>query len=241
MRRLLNQDEVDRFRRDGFLSFTPGVPPAEVRAIRDTLADLHLKGTGFAEGAQFDAMGIDDGKEPQRFPQILHPRSFAPHLVQTEFFRTARGIARQLLGDNVRFSADISLMKPARIGSATPWHQDEAFHDPNFEYHEVSFWLALQPTDGTNSCMAYIPGSHLGEVLPHGFPAGDSRVHALECIGGFDPTASVVCRKATASCIPRAPCIRPDLMCPMQTVSPTWSSSIWCRPRCNNRERFPGA
>ena len=45
-------------------------------------------------------------------------------------------------------------MKPARIGEATPWHQDEAFQDPMFDYREVSFWLALQPVDEANSCMA---------------------------------------------------------------------------------------
>jgi hypothetical protein len=49
-------------------------------------------------------------------------------------------------------------MKPARIGDATPWHQDEAFQDPAFDYEEISFWLALQPVDEANSCMAYLPG-----------------------------------------------------------------------------------
>ena len=201
MPRVLDQDEIDQFQRDGFLSFLSNVPPAELKLIRDTLVELHEKGTGFSEGAQFDAMGIDDGEEPRRFPQILHPRSFATHLVRTEFFRTAHDIARQLLGDNVRFSADISLMKPARIGSPTPWHQDEAYHNPNFEYREVSFWLALQPTDQMNSCMAYIPGSHLGEVLTHDFPGGDSRVHALECVDGFDPGATIVCPVPQGGCI----------------------------------------
>jgi ectoine hydroxylase-related dioxygenase (phytanoyl-CoA dioxygenase family) len=58
-------------------------------------------------------------------------------------------------------------------------------------YDEVNFWLALQPTDETNGCIAYIPGSHHGPVLWHGFPSGDARVHALECQGGFDPHDAV--------------------------------------------------
>jgi ectoine hydroxylase-related dioxygenase (phytanoyl-CoA dioxygenase family) len=92
-------------------------------------------------------------------------------------------------------------MKPARIGETTPWHQDEAFQDPAFTYNEVSFWLALQPTDETNSCMAYIPGSHRGEVLPHGFPGGDARVHALECQDGFDPADAVPCPLPAGGCV----------------------------------------
>jgi hypothetical protein len=198
---LLDARQIDRFRNDGFLPFAPGVPAAEVRAIRQTLVRLHTTNRGFREGALFDAIGTESTDEPWRFPQIMHPRSFAPTLVRGEFFRTAEAIARQLLGDGVRFKADISLQKPALIGAATPWHQDEAFQDPAFDYQEVSFWLALQPTDASNSCMEYIPGTHHGPVLPHGFAGGDSRVHALECIEGFDPAGSVRCALPSGGCI----------------------------------------
>lgn len=149
----------------------------------------------------FDAMGVDDGSTPARFPQILHPRNFAPELIDTPWFRTAHAIAEQLLGPGVRFKADISLMKPARIGEATPWHQDEAFQDPSMEYNEISFWLALQPVDENNSCMAYIPGSHKGPVLPHGFPGGDARIHALECVSGFDAKDAVLCPLPAGGCV----------------------------------------
>ena len=103
------------------------------------------------------------GRNPLDSP-ILHPRSFAPELVGNSFFQIARGIAEQMLGGAVRFKADISLMKPAHIGEATPWHQDEAFQDPAFDYEEVSFWLALQPVNKTNGCMAYFPGTHKGPM-----------------------------------------------------------------------------
>jgi hypothetical protein len=198
---LLDQNQVERFRQDGFLCFNPRVPGAELRAIRQTLCDLHGSNRGFAEGASFDALGTDDGQGPALFPQILHPRSFAPALVRGQFFRTASAIARQLLGPSVRFKADISLRKPARIGGETPWHQDEAFLDPAWIYQEVSFWLALQPTDEANSCMRYIPGTHRAPVLPHGFPGGDSRIHALECIGGFDPAHAVSCVLPAGGCV----------------------------------------
>lgn len=201
MREALDPTQIDRYKKDGFLPFFPAVPAAELRMIRSTLADLHARNVGFKEGALFDAISVDDGTEPRRFPQILHPRAFAPQLVRTEFFLTAEAIARQLLGEAVRFKADISLMKPARIGAETPWHQDEAFNDPRWEPHELSFWLALQPTDRSNSCMEYIPRTHLGPVLPHGFPDGDSRIHALECIDGFDPADSVVCELPAGGCV----------------------------------------
>ena len=192
---------IERFREDGFLAFDSGISPEDIAALRATLAALHRQNVGFGEGALFDAMGVDDGSEPARFPQILHPRSFAPELTGNSFHQMASGIAEQLLGSAVRFKADISLMKPARIGEATPWHQDEAFQDPALDYDEVSFWLALQPVDEANSCMAYIPRSHRQPVLPHGFPGGDARIHALECIEGFDPGDAVSCPLQAGGCV----------------------------------------
>jgi ectoine hydroxylase-related dioxygenase (phytanoyl-CoA dioxygenase family) len=192
---------IERFREDGFLAFDTGLPAHDIMAIREVLTGLHNDNVGFEEGALFDALGVDDGSAPARFPQILHPRSFAPELIGNSFYQVARSIAEQILGSKVRFKADISLMKPARIGDATPWHQDEAFQDPAFDYHEVSFWLALQPVDETNSCMAYVPGSHKGPVLPHGFPSGDARIHALECTGAFDPRHAVSCPLAAGGCV----------------------------------------
>lgn len=192
---------VERFREEGFLAFDTGLPGETIRAIQETLVRLHTGKVGFAEGALFDAMGVDDGTEPARFPQILHPRSFAPELVGNEFFELAHGIAKQILGGEVRFKADLSLLKPARIGGPTPWHQDEAFQDPAFDYEEVSFWLALQPVDENNSRMAYLPRTHKGPVLPHGFPGDDPRIHALECISGFDPRDAVGCSLPAGGCV----------------------------------------
>ena len=197
----LEDSMVRRFQQEGFLAFDTGIAACDINALRKTLAELHDDKVGFEEGALFDAMGVDDGSTPARFPQILHPRSFAPELVGNSFYQMAQGMAEQLLGSSVRFKADISLMKPARIGDATPWHQDEAFQDPAFDYEEVSFWLALQPVDETNSCMAYVPGSHKGPVLPHGFPGGDARIHALECVTGFDPKDAVPCPLPAGGCV----------------------------------------
>ncbi len=197
----LDATMINRFRADGFLVIDPGLSSTTLATLRETLSGLHDTKAGYAEGALFDAMGVDDGSEPARFPQILHPRSFAPALVGNDFYQIARGIAEQLLGSKVRFKADISLMKPSMIGDATPWHQDEAFQDPAFDYEEVSFWLALQPVDEANSCMAYIPGSHNGPVLPHGFPNNDPRIHALECVSGFDPKDAVLCPLPAGGCV----------------------------------------
>jgi hypothetical protein len=196
----LAADRAAALAKDGFLALPRVIPMSEVAYIRDTLMALHENKAGFREGAQFDALGTDDEDQPARFPQILHPRIFAPGLRTTEFHRVTMEIARQVLGPRVRFKADISFLKPAIVGAATPWHQDEAFHDPRFDYQEISFWLALQPTDRVNGCMEFIPGSHTWPVLEHGRPNGDGRMHALECVAAFDRSKSVVCELPIGGC-----------------------------------------
>jgi hypothetical protein len=69
----LDADKTQRFREDGFLVFDTGLSSDAVSALRETLARLHNENVGFEEGALYDALGVDDGSEPARFPQIMHP------------------------------------------------------------------------------------------------------------------------------------------------------------------------
>jgi hypothetical protein len=59
-----------------------------------------------------------------------------------------------------------------------PWHQDEALLDPAFDYREVSISVAMTGAQQDNGAPRYIPGSHLGEVLPHRVVSG---VGMIEC------------------------------------------------------------
>lgn len=162
--------------------------------LKRVLDRLFSEKTGWDRGAQFDMVGLDDGTAPAVSPQIIDPVAFAPELRDTQFRANALVIARELLGSEVECSYEHAIYKPPRIGSPTPWHQDEAFHtDPDTEYDAISIWMPLQEVTSANGCLQFIPGSHLGEVLTHRSPNDDRRVHALECSGEFDRTAAVSC------------------------------------------------
>jgi ectoine hydroxylase-related dioxygenase (phytanoyl-CoA dioxygenase family) len=47
----------------------------------------------------------------------------------------------------------------------TSAHQDNAYFDSNDNV--LTFWIPLQDVDLLNSCMFYVPGSHLNGLLPH--------------------------------------------------------------------------
>jgi hypothetical protein len=187
------------YRENGFLSLDGVARPDEVARIRDVSDALFRRRAGAQEGAFFDFIG-DVPMAEGALTQLINPSVYAPVLRRLAYRRRLTGVARQLLGPRTRISGDHIFFKPARTGPATPWHQDEAFRDPNFEYSELSIWLPLQPVDEANGCLRFIPGSNLGAVLPHRRPAGKARVHGLECYEGFSETDAVACPLPLGGC-----------------------------------------
>jgi ectoine hydroxylase-related dioxygenase (phytanoyl-CoA dioxygenase family) len=85
-----------------------------------------------------------------------------------------------LLGDSCIAQGEHAILKPARVGAETPWHQDEAYWGDEAEYNAISIWIPLQDATLTNGCMWFIPGTHKGEIVPHHCINHDVRVHGLE-------------------------------------------------------------
>lgn len=181
----LTDSVTEEYRARGYISIEDMCPPEEVAAIRRTLMEMFEKKTGYEEGAQYDFIDRDDPGKPQKFPSLHDPSHYAPELLKTIYHTKALAIARQLLGKDAMLYGEHALLKPALLGPETPWHQDEAFRSPDFEYRELSIWLAMQPADLVNGCMQFIPGSHKHEVLEHRSPGNDKTLHPLECCADF--------------------------------------------------------
>ena len=192
---VLTTEQVAEFHERGFLAIPNISPPAEVELLRGVFDRLFAEKAGRVEGAQFDMVTHDDDEDaPPKLPQIINPVNYAPELRATVFRANAAAIARQLLGPEMTPAFEHAILKPARYGAATPWHQDEATRvDANFEYQQLSIWMPLQEATPENGCMQYIAGSNKGEVLPHRSPKSDTKVHAIECAGGFDPADATLC------------------------------------------------
>ena len=197
---LLSGDQLAFLRKNGFVAVPRITSDEEVGELRQIIAHLFGTKAGHAQGAHFNFAGAEEDPDAPNIPQIVGPQNFARELARSEFRRNATALARQILGPQARFHTDHTLMKPPVDGAATPWHQDEAFKDPRFDYQEVSLWMPLQPVDGLNGCMAFIPGSHERGVLPHRTPNDDARVHAIECYEGFDASEAVPCPLPAGGC-----------------------------------------
>ena len=75
-------------------------------------------------------------------------------------------VARYFLGDSFFLKFNSCFVKPARTGSATPWHQDNGLWRDG-ETEPFNFWMALDPATTQNGCLQFIPGSHKLGIFPH--------------------------------------------------------------------------
>jgi ectoine hydroxylase-related dioxygenase (phytanoyl-CoA dioxygenase family) len=178
---VLTNEQVLSFHLRGFLAIDqPLVDEDELAWMRDVYDRIFEERAGRDTGDQFDLAGADSEGGPASLPQILNPAKYAPELAQGRYLERLNGIARQLFGAEAAVGLAHAILKPAGHGAATPWHQDEAYWDPSYQYQNASIWLPLQEATIDNGCLWFVPGSHEWEVLEHRSIGGDVRVHGLE-------------------------------------------------------------
>lgn len=188
----LEESQVQFFRDNGFLRLEALTTPEDIAEIRAALAPLFEKRAGESEGAYGDQVAGAEA-EVMSAPQILNPVNYVPRLHRTQCFKNALHIAQQILGPDARCFFDLSILKMPRFGTPTPWHQDEAFRDPSFNYSELTVWVPLQEVAAENAYLQFIPRSHLGPVLEHRSANNDPTSQAIECIGPIQKEAAVGC------------------------------------------------
>ena len=193
----LTSDQIRFFHLNGFLRIeTPVASTEEIAWMREAYDRMFEQREGWNSGDQFDLGGTDEKGKQEALPQILNPAKYAPELNDGKFLIVVNEIVRQLMGDEASVGIAHAIFKPSGHGAATPWHQDEAYWDPAFQYKTVSVWMPLQPATIENGCLWFVPGSHEWDVLPHQSIGGDVRVHGLEMVN-IDP-----CKTAVACPLP---------------------------------------
>ena len=190
----LNCEQLAFYNENGYLAVDRVASDHEVAEIRALYDRMFSSRTGRNAGDHFDLAGADeDGKEPL-LAQILQPSKYFPELKQTALYRNVGTLIRDLLGTEAELTGDHAINKPPRHGAETPWHQDEAYWDPDKDHCSISVWIPLQPATIRNGCMHFIPCSHRLGVLEHRPIGNDPRVHGLEVVPGiFDFSGAMAC------------------------------------------------
>ncbi|WP_198038905.1 phytanoyl-CoA dioxygenase family protein [Skermanella stibiiresistens] len=195
----LTMEQIDTFWTDGHLTIPDFVTPDQVDEIDRSFGRLFSGRVGWKEGDLFDMAGLEeDGKI--KLPQLLHPAKYAPELLRSQFWANAEAVAQTLLGADAKFSFDHAINKPTDPDSATPWHQDQAFHREGSKLENITIWLPLQDVDEENGCLTFIPGSHNGPILHHRNYKDDKRIEFLEAVGvDLDKAVTVPLRRGSVS------------------------------------------
>lgn len=188
----LTPEQIAFYRDNGYLAIPSLMPLDEVERVRDIYDRLFEARVGREVGDQFDLAGADEEGVEATLPQILGPSRYAPELLEGQYRVNLEHVVKQLLGPEGQVGGDHMIFKPARIGPATPWHQDQAYWDPEYDYNSLSVWIPLQEATVENGCMWFVPGSHRLNILTHHSIGHDPRVHGLEAEGA-DTSAAVAC------------------------------------------------
>lgn len=188
----LTEEQSRALSEQGFVAIPSFLAGDELVVIRTIFDHLFRDKVGQDEGRQFDlAGGGTDGA--LKLPQILEPSDYAPELRDLDVVRRAAEITQNYFdSDATPVMGEHMIFKPAHVGNVTPWHQDQAYHDPAMDERSINFWIALDDTDIENGCMQYVPGSHENDVLPHHPIGHDRKVHGLEVDNPDAFTHSVV-------------------------------------------------
>jgi len=169
---LLGQADIAQYRRDGYVVVRGLLGPCNVAGCLQALSDLASGGLEASETKLMFETGVkpEDLGPGERELYIRKYMDFcmdARTLWAAAMSRRLHQILDQLLGQGRVLMQEMALVKPPRIGSEKPWHQDAAYFRVTDPGLVVGVWIALDPALQMNGCMEVVPGSHLAGPVPH--------------------------------------------------------------------------
>lgn len=188
----LTEDEVAQFHREGFLSLAQVAPPEDVAFIREILESLFARHRELPRDVAYELGSARDLSGVPSIPQIIAPEKLRPELKESQYFRNAQRIARQLLGSAAGFQGGHAIDKPPHNRKETPWHQDQAYWASGTTAFSANFWMPLRDCPVEAGCMQFIPRSHLGDLRPHHRVGHDPNMHTL-MTDDVDVSRAVAC------------------------------------------------
>jgi hypothetical protein len=177
----LGPDQVEEFHTRGFIQIPRITSDEELEWLGLVYDALFEEKRGSYKGGYFDLTRPYDSEGEDLLPQIITPEARFPELKKTSFWRNGGKLAHQILGvgDNLHGWGHM-IRKPARVGAPLPWHQDEAYWDPGYDYIALGCWMPLDEATIESGCMSMIPGGHLHGILTHSHINDDPTVRGLE-------------------------------------------------------------
>jgi ectoine hydroxylase-related dioxygenase (phytanoyl-CoA dioxygenase family) len=182
-------EEVEQFEANGFLVVERITTDDELEWLTLVFDAVFEDETAYFRPGQHP-----DDPAPSLLSQSLFPELRFPELLQTTYVRNARRYAAALLRlpEEELTMWGHMIRKPPHTSLAAPWHQDEAYWEPELAYNAIGTWLPLHDVTVERGAMQFIAGSHLEGLLDHRAESGDPRINLLVA-DSVDESRAVAC------------------------------------------------
>lgn len=189
--RRLSTEQVHAYKRSGFVCVRALISPQQVVELREDY-DQAMDG-------QFGDLRWTGKRVQGRMVQLGNALQVLTHWADHDFMRHARSIAQQLEGADQEYSYDQLIMKPPHYPKDTECHQDAGYWQND---RACTCWLALSNSTRASGAMQFVPGSHLGGILPHIDASARSEINnALEAdLTAFDASVAKVVELQPGDC-----------------------------------------
>lgn len=170
----LSAEQVEQYRRDGYLCPVPVMSSAEAAGLRRQLEAVEARQGGKLEAVQRSRAfllfkWLDD---LIRDPRVLDP-------------------IEQLIGHDILCWSTIFWIKDAGAKSFVSWHQDNTYWGLSSR-NVVTAWFAISEASVDAGCMKVMPRSHLGDTFPHEDTYdADNMLTRGQAIPGLDESRAV--------------------------------------------------
>ncbi len=149
MPKLLTEEQVEAYRRDGYVFPFRVMSVEEARTCRRKLEAVEAETGGVLSGAL----------------------RFKPHLLLTWLDELARNplildAVEDVIGPNILAWASSFFTKEANDPAYISWHQDSTYWGLS-EPEVVTAWVAFSSSTPESGCMQVIAGTHTSDQLPH--------------------------------------------------------------------------
>lgn len=149
MGRRLTEDQVEHFRREGWLAPLPAVTGVQAREFRRRIEAFEERTGKPAEGSL-----------------KIKAHLAAPWMVDLACHPAILDAVEDLIGPNILLLRSSVFAKDARDPRFVSWHQDSLYYGAA-KGDAVTAWVAFTDSNVSNGCLRVSPGTHLKGNLPH--------------------------------------------------------------------------
>lgn len=151
----IQQSQVDQFKTLGYTVMPELFTPREVQAFRADLERLRREGKFNNVRTEGDSATVSASKMNLQICPLLHHSTLSRAV---PFHPRVIDAVSRLIGDPVVLHLDQVFLKPARHGTGTNWHQDNAYFHINNPMLGTAMWVAVHDATIANGTLNIIPG-----------------------------------------------------------------------------------